>query len=171
MIIASNEKYSLRTWEKEDAPALAKHIDNKRIWDNCRDGLPFPYTIDDAHAFISNVCDKELPEFCICVDGEAVGNVGFVRGTDVERYSAEVGYWISEMFWSGGIMTDALRNAIEYYFENSEVIRLYAYVYTHNKASARVLEKAGFTFKCRMTKAAFKNGQFTDLFYYERIKV
>ena len=28
---------------------------------------------------------------CIVVHGEAIGNIGFVRGTDVERFNAEVG--------------------------------------------------------------------------------
>lgn len=34
----------------------------------------------------------------------------------------------------------------------------------------KLLEKARFLFKCVMTKAAYKNGQFTDELYFERIK-
>ena len=44
--------FILRPWKVSDAKALARHLNNKKIWDNCRDGLPFPYTETDADAFI-----------------------------------------------------------------------------------------------------------------------
>ena len=43
----------LRAWTLEDAPALAKLINNKKVQDNLRDGLPFPYGEEDAKAFLS----------------------------------------------------------------------------------------------------------------------
>ena len=46
--------------------------------------------------------------FAIAVDGEAVGSVGFVLRRDVERVSAEIGYWLAEPFWGRGIATEAL---------------------------------------------------------------
>ena len=36
-------KVSLREWALSDAPALARLINNKKVQDNLRDGLPFPY--------------------------------------------------------------------------------------------------------------------------------
>ena len=36
--------FAIRNWTENDIPALAKNLNNKKIWDNCRDGLPFPYT-------------------------------------------------------------------------------------------------------------------------------
>lgn len=36
MLIANNETYALRTWDTADAPSLARHPDNKKIWGNCR---------------------------------------------------------------------------------------------------------------------------------------
>lgn len=171
MIIINNEKYRLRKWRAGDAESLAKHLNNKNIWDNCRDGLPYPYTLQDANAFITHVAQSESnSEYCIEIDGEAVGNIGFVRGADVERFSAEIGYWIAEPYWNKGIMSDALKHAIGHFLTTTDVIRVYATVYTSNQASARILEKVGFTMKCILTKAAFKNGQFTDMFYFEKIK-
>lgn len=171
MIIKDNPRFTLRTWEPDDAPSLTKQINNKKIWDNCRDGLPYPYTIDDACFYIKSVSeDNYSSQFCICIDGNAVGNIGFVRNTDIYRYSAEVGYWIGEEFWNCGIGTDALKIATDYYFGNSDVIRLHASVFIDNKASARVLEKVGFTLKCTLNNAAFKNGRFTDVLCYELIK-
>ena len=42
---------------------------------------------------------ENIQDFCIEVNGEAVGSIGFVPATDVERFSTEVGYWIGEPFW------------------------------------------------------------------------
>ena len=63
---------------------------------------------------------ENIQDFCIEVNGEAVGSIGFVPATDVERFSAEVGYWIGEHFWNQGIVTDALKEAINYYFEHTD---------------------------------------------------
>ena len=41
-------KQIIRNWSKSDIPALAKYLNNKKIWDNCRDSLPYPYTEEDA---------------------------------------------------------------------------------------------------------------------------
>ena len=46
-------EYILRTWKDSDVQSLATHLNNKKIWDNCRDGLPFPYTEKDAIKFIT----------------------------------------------------------------------------------------------------------------------
>ena len=42
-IIVQKKNYTLRTWQTEDAASLAKYLNNKNIWDNCRDGLPYFY--------------------------------------------------------------------------------------------------------------------------------
>lgn len=88
---------------------------------------------------------ENIHDFCIEVNGEAVGSIGFVPATDVERFSAEAGYWIGEPFWNQGIVTDALKEAINYYFEHTDKVRVFAVVFEHNSPSMRVLEKVGFT--------------------------
>ena len=50
--------FILRPWKVSDAKALARHLNNKKIWDNCRDGLPFPYTETDADAFIKYASEQ-----------------------------------------------------------------------------------------------------------------
>ena len=39
-IIVQKKNYTLRTWQTEDVASLAQYLNNKNIWDNCRDGLP-----------------------------------------------------------------------------------------------------------------------------------
>ena len=101
--------FILRQWQESDVPALAKYLNNKKIWDNCQDRLPYPYTYEDAVSFIQYAKSQDVQNnYCIEVNAEAVGNISFDRGTDVERFNAEIGYWIAEPYWNKGIMTQAL---------------------------------------------------------------
>lgn len=167
----NNNKFSLRPLMDNDADSLARQLNNKKVWDNLRDALPYPYTSQDAAWFINfQQNDPLLTCYGIVVDGEVVGNIGFTRSEDIERFTAEVGYYIGEDYWGQGIMSAALSEAVEDYFKTTEVVRLFATPFDYNKASAKVLEKAGFTLKCIFTKGAYKNAQFVYMLYYERIK-
>ena len=170
--IQTIKSFKLRNWNRADVPALARHLNNKNIWDNCRDALPYPYTEKDAEQFISFVeGQSEQSNYCIEINHEAAGNISFIRGTDVERYNAELGYWLAEPYWNLGIMTEAVRQAIEDYLSHSDIIRIHAHVYENNLKSMKVLEKAGFH-KCGiLRKACFKNGRFVDCHCYELVKL
>ena len=169
--IQTIKSFKLRNWTRADVPALARHLNNKKIWDNCRDALPYPYTEKDAEQFISFVeGQSEQNNYCIEINHEAVGNVSFFRGTDVERYNAELGYWLAEPYWNLGIMTETIKLAVEDYLSHSDTVRIHAHVYENNLASMKVLEKAGFH-KCGiLRKACFKNGRFVDCHCYELLK-
>lgn len=163
--------YLLRSWQESDIPSLAFHLNNKRIWDNCRDALPFPYTESDARSFIQYVRTAgNALNLCLEIDGEAVGNICFTKGTDVERFNAEVGYWIAEPYWNRGVTTAALKEAIQICFDRMDVHRLYAIVFEYNKASMRVLEKVGFRKVSVFQKYIYKNNHFCDASYYEFLK-
>lgn len=162
--------YRLRPWETDDFLSLAEHFNNIHIWNQIRD-LPFPYGPEDAKAFIAFAQSRtDGWDFALEIDGRAVGNISFASQPNVERFNAEVGYWIAEPFWNRGIVSDALHTAAEWIFSHTPVIRLYAHVYELNPASRRVLEKAGFRSFGKMEKAVFKNGQFLDVYAYERLK-
>lgn len=163
--------FQLRPWQMSDVQSLALHLNNKKIWDNCRDRLPFPYTEEDARSFIGYATSREEPgEYCIDINGEAVGNISFIRGTDVERFNAEVGYWLAEPFWNQGIASQALREALSHYWAATDVIRIFANVFENNRASMRVLEKTGFRQVGVFRKACFKNHHFIDAHYFELLK-
>ena len=168
MIISQQTQYTLRTWQTDDIPSLAENANNINIWNNVRDYFPHPYTQKDAEEFISFVLQKPNTEdFVIEVNNKAVGGIGFVPQHDVERLNAEIGYWLSEKHWHKGIMHNAVKDAIEYIFANTEIIRLFATVYEYNKESMRVLEKVGFQKLTVLSKAAIKNGRLIDMHYYE----
>ncbi len=167
-----NVNFALRDWSLSDCGSVARHANNIHVWNNVRDRFPYPYTINDAAVFISSIISKSRPavDRAIDVDGEAVGGIGLVLQQDVERISAEIGYWLGESFWNKGIMTEAVKQMTKYAFVNFPLSKLYAPVYEYNLASMKVLEKAGFQKEGILKKAAIKNGKVVDLHYYGLIK-
>lgn len=166
-----NGKFLLREWRLADAVSLARNISNINIWNNVRDGLPYPYTEQNAQEYLYAVSKKMyVQDFAIVTGNEAVGGIGFIPLCDVERYSAELGYWLGEPYWNRGIMSEAIRLVVEHVFRETDIIRLFASVYEHNPASMRVLEKAGFTRQAVLRKAAVKNGKVIDMYYFDIVK-
>ena len=160
----------VRSWKLSDVESLARHANNRSIWLNLRDAFPHPYAKKDARAFLTAVADR-TPEtmFAIAVDGEAVGGIGFVLHPDVERVSAEIGYWLAEPFWGRGIVTEALAAVTAYAIKAHGLTRIYAVPFAWNAASCRVLEKAGYVLEGRLRKSAIKDGKLTDQLQYAYI--
>ncbi len=154
----------------EDAESLVRHGNNPKIAARLRDRFPSPYTMEDAMQFLKGVSRRtpESNEFVLAieVDGEAVGGIGIVRGTDIERVSAELGYWIGEKYWGRGIVTEAIRRFSPWVMERYGLTRLHADCFTDNPASSRVLEKAGFVRESTKRRAAIKLGEIKDTHVY-----
>jgi len=158
---------AIRSWRAEDAAGIVRYANNYKIWVNLRDAFPHPYTAQHARDFIRSVKNR-TPEttFAIAVNDEAVGSIGFVLHPDVERVSAEIGYWLAEPFWGQGIVTDALAAMTEYAIATHALTRIYAVPFASNAASCRVLEKAGYVLEARLHRSAIKNGAITDQMQY-----
>ncbi len=163
-------KCKVRSWRLDDVESLARHANNRKIWLNLRDRFPYPYTKSDARNWIEYALStKQETSFAIDVSGEAVGGIGFDLKTDVERFSAEVGYWLGEAFWGRGICTAALQAATPYALKSYKLNRIFAVPFAENLASARVLEKAGYQRECIMRQSAFKDGRFLDQVLYSYV--
>ena len=158
---------AVRSWRTADVDSLARCADNQKIWINLRDAFPHPYTKRDAREYIRGVRHR-LPEtsFAIAVGEEAVGGIGFVLYQDVERVSAEIGYWLGEPFWGRGICTDALTAVTQHAIATHGLTRIYAVPFAWNTASCRVLEKSGYLLEARLRRSAIKNDAITDQLQY-----
>ena len=99
-----------------------------KIWLNLRDRVSrIPTRTRDGRDFIhSRAAERPETMFAIEVDGEAVGGIGFVPHQDVERVSAEIGYWLGEPFWGRGIVTEALVAVTNYAIETHPLTRVFA---------------------------------------------
>jgi RimJ/RimL family protein N-acetyltransferase len=173
MLQEKSMNIKIRPWKMEDAKDLAKSLNNSKIHNYLRDGLPLPYTIADAEAFISLMLAADpgiTYAWAITIDDIAVGSIGVVRKDNVHHFTAEMGYYVAEEYWGKGVMTEAVKQACRYIFTNTDIVRISAETYTPNIASYRVLEKAGFVYEGTLRKSAVKNGQFLDMRIYAIIK-
>lgn len=153
-----------------DAESLVRHADNINVARQLRDRFPHPYTRANASIFLKAATSAAEPSnLAIDVDGEAAGAIGYVPGIDVERYSAEIGYWLGESYWGRGIVTEALLLVTEYVFGAGNLLRLFALPFADNVASTRVLEKAGFVREAVLRSSSVKYGQPRDQALYARI--
>lgn len=163
----------IRKWKLSDAADLALVLSNKEIHDNLRDGLPYPYTEQDGIKYIKAMLsadENETFSFAVTIDDKVIGSIGIFRQSNIHNKTAEIGYYISKEYWGKGIMTEAVKQACGYVFNNSDIIRIYAEPFAYNTASCRVLEKAGFQYEGTLKSNAVKNGKIIDMNMYALIK-
>lgn len=162
---------TIRSWRPGDETSLVHHANNRAVWRNMRDRFPHPYTFEDAWRWI-DLNNTVFPEtnFAISVEGVAVGGIGIVRGEDVARCSAEIGYWLGQDFWGRGIATAAVRAMTDWAFSSFELVRIHAGVFAWNPASMRVLEKAGYSLEGRLRRSVFKDGELIDQYLYAAVR-
>lgn len=163
----------IRKWKLSDAKDLATALSNKKVLDNLRDGLPYPYTEQDGKAYISSTLatnENDNFAFAVDVDGKAIGSISAFRQGNIHRQPAELGYYIAEEYWKKGIMTEAVKQLCDYIFLHTDIIRIYAEPFASNIGSCRVLEKAGFKCEGTLRSNAIKNGKLLDMKMYSKLK-
>jgi len=164
-------KCCIRSYQHSDKAALVKYADNKKIFVRSKDRFPHPYTEEDAEEWLGLACNQN-PElnFAIANETELIGAVGLQIQDDVNRFSAEIGYWIAEPFWGQGIAASALTEMTDYAFKHFKFNRLFASVFEGNNASVKVLEKAGYKLEGKLRKAVYKDDNFLDQYIYSILK-
>ena len=162
----------IRSWRPEDAAALARAINDEAVQANLRDGLPFPYTVSDAEAFIGFALSAGdgMYSFAVTENDVCIGSVSVTRGENIHRLTGELGYYIARERWGRGYATRAVREICRYVFENTDIVRIYAEPFADNAASCRVLEKAGFTLEGTLRANAIKSGRIRDIRIYSLLR-
>jgi ribosomal-protein-alanine N-acetyltransferase len=161
---------NLRPFVAADAASVASAANDRRIWLQLRDRFPHPYHLADAHAWINHTTSIDPPQaLAIVVDERAVGCVGLELMTDVNRRSAEIGYWLGTAYWGRGIATDAVALVTHWAFDAFGLLRIFAQPFAANVASRRVLEKAGYALEGIMRRSAVKEGEVLDQCIYARL--
>lgn len=107
----------IREWKITDKESLALLLNNKKILDNLRDGIPWPYTQKDAEDFIAAMLAADKTKtfaFAITADEEVIGSIGVFRGENIHCRTAEMGYYLGEAYWGKGFGTSAVRQICAY---------------------------------------------------------
>lgn len=163
----------LRGWKREDAEALAGMLNNPAIQDWLRDGIPYPYTLNDAKAYIAAMQKANQHTtfaFAVTAEKKVVGSLGVFRQGNIHVRTAELGYYIAQPYWGKGLGTDAVKQACAYVFAHTDILRIFAEPFLENGASCRVLEKAGFEREGILRQNAVKKGRVMDMAMYALLK-
>lgn len=164
-------QFELAKWDVSFIPSLVENANDARIGRFLNTGFPYPYTAEAAKKFVSAALNSPQDiHRAIVAGGGAVGCVSLCRGKGVLCRSAELGYWLAPAYWGRGIMTEAVRRICAYTFAETDIVRIYAEVFSPNTASQRVLEKCGFGKEGVKRRSVFKNGEFFDSVVYALLK-
>ena len=119
-------------------------------------GFPRHTAIDDTRAFL-RFSDDQWQRWpagpyvaCSRADGALLGSTGLMFETP---YRAATGYVFARDAWGMGYAGEALAAMVEV-ARATGVLRLYAIVHAEHRASARVLERAGFDFEGTLRRYA-----------------
>ena len=155
----------VRSWRTSDAEPIAGTQTTTRSGSTCAMRFRIPYTIHDAREFIRATrisVRRRRPSRSRSTTRRSAAS-GSCCGSDVERVSAEIGYWLGRAVlgarhrharrWSA---VTGLRDR-----GSTTLTRVYAVPFAWNTASCRVLEKAGYVLEARLRRSAVKDGKVT----------
>jgi RimJ/RimL family protein N-acetyltransferase len=122
----------------------------------------------ETHAFLAQALAAARAEprsdFGLLVEQRAdlrvVGGCG-IR-TALREREWEIGYVFAREAWGRGLATETVRALVAFGFESLGAHRLRAGVFPGNGASARVLEKLGFTCEGQARRTIFARGEWHD---------
>jgi RimJ/RimL family protein N-acetyltransferase len=132
---------TLRPWAHDDAPALAEALDGDPEISRWLDLIPQPYSVIDAHAYISS-SGEEKYAVTEAESGRVLGSIAISWNPAGDN--GEIGYWLRSDARGRGVMTRALKLVARHALE-AGAARVQLRADPENVASCRVAEKAGFT--------------------------
>jgi ribosomal-protein-alanine N-acetyltransferase len=136
-----------------------------------KDVFPHPYTLEDAHTFISLASRGMMGHsFALRINDEFIGVGSIQPQQDIHKISGEIGYWIAEPFWGKGYGTKAVAQLVRFAFTQTKLLRLFAGVFSNNPASMRILTKSGFTQEAVFKQAIIKYDELLDEHVFTLLK-
>jgi ribosomal-protein-alanine N-acetyltransferase len=94
-----------------------------------------------------------------------IGTCGYFTW-DPDHYRAEIQYALSREYARKGLMSEAVAEVVRFGFEVMGLNRVEAKCMLDNRASERVMQKAGMCFEGVMREGVFAKGKFHDLKVY-----
>lgn len=158
----------LRPWRMEDLNDFYTYCKNPDVgpWAGWK-----PHeTIEESREILSRWVQAEDGNVRLALEEKASGKVIGSIGIEEDGLRPHVegcknlGYVLSKDFWGQGLMTEAVRAAIDYAFRVMKLRLLTVTHYPQNLRSKRVIQKSGFVYEGTLrTATAIYNGEERDL--------
>ncbi|MFV8369417.1 GNAT family N-acetyltransferase [Flavobacterium sp. LB2R40] len=132
---------------------------------------PLVKTDEEALAHIAMIDTKiennEGVNWAITFKNETklIGIIGHYR-IKPEHYRAEIGYMLHPEFHGKGIISEAVKEVVNYGFNVMKLHSIEAIIDPENQGSAKVLEKNNFVKEAHLKENEFFDGRFIDTVIY-----
>ena len=142
----------LRWPRASDAAAIARFASKKEVAETTA-AIPHPYPIGAAEEFVLHARERnalgQSIELVAVLNRSPRQLIGTVAMRFPEGGLPLLGYAFDSTFWRQGFATEAVGALIDTVFMLTDPPAIAAHVMLENRASARVLEKLGFTWRRR----------------------
>lgn len=161
------EKVILRALDNSD---LMRSLDFSNDYDTMRgatSGLLLPSTVDDEARLFSAQSRQNRGEYQFAVETRDthafIGRCGFIN-VDWKNRSAEITVLIGDGALRGkGYGTDAVRTLLRFGFDEMNLHKASAQVFTFNEAALRCYEKCGFVREGLLREEVYRDGRYQDV--------
>lgn len=167
--IKVDDQLILTRFMRRDVRLLVDYLNDPNVTSTTL-RIPSPYSSEHGLAFLQWAGEIEQQQgfpshFAIRDDSRQM--IGGVSMDSVETgHSGTLGFWLAKPFWNRGYMTQVVRTFSRYAIDEWNLIRITAYVFDFNPASARVLEKCGFLREGKLHRYYVKDGKPIDTWAY-----
>jgi [ribosomal protein S5]-alanine N-acetyltransferase len=135
-----------------------------------------PNSIDDTRAFLAEATAQaarpQRAEFTLAAvhanSSRLIGSVS-ISFTNAQHRRGQLGFVFHRDDWSQGYATEAAELLLRFSFDHLQLRRISATCHPDNRASARVLEKAGLQYEGRMRSHLFVRGAWRDSLLYAAV--
>ena len=169
----NTERLVLRPFQLDDAAIVQRLAGAWEVADTTGN-LPHPYEDGMAESWIAGHEESfkagETATFAVILApaGSLVGAIGLTLD---QGYQGELGYWIGLPFWGKGYCTEAGRAMLVFAFNDLKLQRVHAQALKRNPASAKVMQKLGFSYEGTRRQHVLKWGKPEDVVLYGLMKV
>lgn len=111
--------------------------------------VPHPYPPGHEDLWWERVLERRdlgFPGYYMMVPKSEAGggSIGSVAVTPIDPGVYRIGYWLDELWWGKGLMSEAVARVIDHTFETHNAISMVAGVFEGNAGSEAILRKTGF---------------------------
>lgn len=166
------ERLVLRDYRPEDLDAYYRLKSDHEVWEYTT-FTPITQKGEAAKLLgdtISGQLSGDTGYRALCLkDGTLIGEAGILRIIK-EANRCEIGYNLLPAYWWKGYGTEIVQALVHLAFEVLKVERVEALTLTENKASCRMLEKAGFQREGTLRHYIRSGSVYRDVCYYGVIR-
>ena len=132
-------KITLRKLGIRDLSNIVKTIKNPEVGDR----LQYNFRGYFLKGLEETFKRKDTYKFAILADGKFAGGI-VLEKPNTDKTSYELGYFVNRDYWGKNVATSAVRNTLQFGFNNLKLKKIWAVTEKDNPASGKVLKKAGF---------------------------